>query len=189
MSSTAAGILLRTARLTLRPHRQEDAIWLHRVYSRPDVGRFLLQEPWTRETAEHYTRQRILKSDLDGDPGALVLVIEHDSTPVGDVQLWYLDDARQIAEIGWVLDPDHTGQGFAREAVRATLDLAFDRHEVRRVVAQMDARNSASIRLARAVGMQQEAHLRQHWWNKNEWTDTAIFGMLVSDRAEHEGHP
>lgn len=189
MFSSAVGIPLRTARLTLRSHREEDAIWLHRVYSRPDVVRFLLQEPWTKETAELYTQQRILKSDLDGDTGALVLVIEHDGTPVGDVQLWYLDDERQIAEIGWVLDPGHTGQGFAREAVRATLDLAFERHEVRRVVAQMDARNFASIRLARAVGMQHEAHLRQHWWNKNEWTDTAIFGVLVSDRTEHREHP
>ena len=46
----------------------------------------------------------------------------------------------------------------------------------------MDARNTASAKLATRIGMQQEAHLRQDWWSKGEWTDTLIFGMLSSDR-------
>jgi RimJ/RimL family protein N-acetyltransferase len=46
----------------------------------------------------------------------------------------------------------------------------------------MDARNTASAKLARRIGMRQEAHLRQDWWSKGEWTDTLIFGMLASDR-------
>jgi aminoglycoside 6'-N-acetyltransferase len=31
--------------------------------------------------------------------------------------------------------------------------------------------------------MQHEAHLRQDWWSKGEWTDTVVYGMLASDRA------
>ena len=61
------------------------------------------------------------------------------------------------------------------------LGLAFDHYGVHRVAAQMDARNLASARLARRVGMRQEAHLRQDWWIKGEWTDTLIFGMLSGD--------
>lgn len=30
--------------------------------------------------------------------------------------------------------------------------------------------------------MKREAHLRQDWWSKREWTDTLVFGMLASDR-------
>ena len=56
-------------------------------------------------------------------------------------------------------------------------------HRVHRVAAQMDGRNVASAKLARRVGMQHEAHLRQDWWSKGEWTDTVIFGMVASDRA------
>ena len=51
-----------------------------------------------------------------------------------------------------------------------------------RVVAQMDARNTASARLATAVGMRHEAHMRQDWWNKGEWTDTLVFGRPAEDR-------
>ena len=45
----------------------------------------------------------------------------------------------------------------------------------------MDARNEASAQLAQRVGMKAEAHLRQDWWNKGEWTDTLIYAALASD--------
>lgn len=46
----------------------------------------------------------------------------------------------------------------------------------------MDARNTASARLAERVGMVQEAHFRKNWWSKGEWTDTLIFAQLADDR-------
>ena len=171
-----------TDRLALRPHTEADAAWLHPIYSRPDVARYLLDDPWTADVAREKTSARIPKTDLDGDNGALALVIEHDQTPIGDVLLWFTDRERRSAEIGWVLDPDHSGKGFATEAVKAVLDLAFDHYRVHRVAAQMDGRNTASAKLASRAGMRHEAHIRQAWWSKNEWTDTVIFGMLAGDR-------
>lgn len=174
---------IRTERLSLRRHRPDDTGWLQQIYSRPDVARYLLDEPWTQQDAATYVEQRLTKTDLDGPAGALSLVIERDGTPIGDVQLWFTDRERRIAEIGWVLDPDHARQGFAAEAVRAVLDLGFDRSGLHRVTAQMDARNTASARLASRVGLRQEAHLREDWWSKGEWTDTLIFAMLAADRC------
>jgi aminoglycoside 6'-N-acetyltransferase len=66
--------------------------------------------------------------------------------------------------------------------VSRVLEHAFDDHHLHRVVAQMDARNTASAALATRVGMTQEAHLRQDWWCKGEWTDTIIYAILASDR-------
>lgn len=173
---------IHTERLVLRPHRQTDAGQLHHIYSRPDVAVYLLDDPWTEETAREKVSERIPKTDLDGETGALAFVIEHEQTVIGDVVLWFTDRERRVAEIGWVLDPGHGGKGFATEAVRAVLDLAFDHYRLHRVAAQMDGRNTASARLAANAGMQHEAHLRQDWWSKGEWTDTLIYGMLASDR-------
>lgn len=173
---------LRTDRLVLRTHVAADVDWLHRIYSRPDVARYLLEEPWTIETARKKIAERLPRTGLDEEPGALALVIEHGGTPIGDVALWFTDRERRVAEIGWVLDPEHGGRGFATEAVKAVLTLAFDHYRVHRVAAQMDGRNTASARLARSAGMRHEAHLRQDWWCKGEWTDTVVFGMLAGDR-------
>ncbi|NUL44955.1 GNAT family N-acetyltransferase [Cellulosimicrobium funkei] len=172
---------IRTSRLALRPHCEADVDWLYKVYSRPDISRYLLDEPASLEEAQNRLSERIPRTDLDGAEGSLSLVIEREQSPIGDVLLWFTERERRVAEIGWVLDPDHGGQGFAAEAVRAVLDLAFEHYGVHRVAAQMDARNTASAKLARAVGMHREAHLRQDWWSKGEWTDTVIFGRLASD--------
>lgn len=175
-------IPVETERLRLRLHESGDMGWLHRLYSKSSVARYLLDEPWSRDDAAKRVSERLAKTGLDSDARALALVIEHDGTPIGDVLLWFVDADRRVAEIGWVLDPDHGGRGFAREAVSAVLQVAFDHYRVHRVSAQMDARNTASAKLATAVGMHHEAHLRRDWWSKGEWTDTLIFGMLASDR-------
>ena len=47
--------------------------------------------------------------------------------------------------------------------------------------AQLDARNTASARLCERLGMTLEAHLRQDWWSKGEWTDTLVYGLLADE--------
>jgi len=49
------------------------------------------------------------------------------------------------------------------------------------VKAQLDARNTASARLCERLGMTLEAHLRQDWWSKGEWTDTLVYGLLADE--------
>lgn len=171
-----------TERLRLRAHEARDSGWLQSIYSQPEVARYLLDEPWTVEDAVRHVEKRLAKTGLDGEIASLALVIEHDGTPIGDVLLWLTDTERGVAEIGWVINPDHGGKGFAREAVAEVLRIGFEHYQLHRVVAQMDARNTGSAKLAAAVGMRQEAHLRQGWWSKGEWTDTLIFAILASDR-------
>ena len=180
----AARFPLTTERLSLRLHRPGDETWLERVYRRPEVARFLLDPPWTPEMAEERARERLGRTGLATETGALALVIEHDAVAIGDIALWLTDAERRVAEIGWVLDPDHGGRGYALEAVRRVLDLALDHYALHRVAAQMDARNTESAALAERAGMHHEAHLRQDWWTKGEWTDTLIYGLLASDRTE-----
>jgi aminoglycoside 6'-N-acetyltransferase len=65
--------------------------------------------------------------------------------------------------------------------VRALIGVAFGIYGMRRVVAQLDARNTSSARLCERVGMTKEAHLRQDCWIKGEWTDHAIYGLLAQE--------
>ncbi|MCI6574739.1 GNAT family N-acetyltransferase [Corynebacterium kozikiae] len=173
---------LTTQRLKLRAHTPEDVIALQRFYSQPEVARFLLDEPWSQEDATAKVEERLPKTDLNGPTNSLALVIEVEGQAIGDVALWFTDVENRVAEIGWVLDPAYGGKGYATEAVKTVLDLAFDRYSCRRVVAQMDARNNASAKLAERLGMVKEAHHRQDWFSKGEWTDTLIYAMLTSDR-------
>lgn len=56
-------------------------------------------------------------------------------------------------EIGWRLREDAWGQGFAKEAAIASLDLAFDRFRAPHVVALTVPGNTASQALMKRLGM------------------------------------
>lgn len=56
-------------------------------------------------------------------------------------------------EIGWRLGEEYWGQGYAREAAEAALDLAFARFGAERVVAITVEGNAASWGLMRRLGM------------------------------------
>lgn len=62
-------------------------------------------------------------------------------------------------EIGWRLREDAWGQGFAREAATASLDLAFGRFGAPHVVAFTVAGNEASWGLMERLGMTRRADL------------------------------
>ncbi|MGC2942050.1 MULTISPECIES: GNAT family N-acetyltransferase [unclassified Brevibacterium] len=181
---------LTTDRLRLRTYRESDAEAHLHIYSREDVSQFLLEDPWTAEVAETEIAKRLPRTGLETESRALALVIEtadgldslEGSRVIGDIAIWLADGSDEKAEIGWILDPAAGGHGFATEAAIAVLNVAFDHYGLHRVAAQMDARNAASAKLARRIGMREEAHLRKDWWSKGEWTDTLIFGMLASDR-------
>jgi len=107
----------------------------------------------------------------------------HEGLLIGAVSVWRTDQERRTVEVGWTLDPAHGGFGYATEAVTAVLQFAFERHDAHRAIAQMDARNDTSARLANRLGMRQEAHFRSDFWSKGEWTDTLVFAMLGSERT------
>lgn len=180
-SRSLAPFPLRTERLVLRLHQHDDASALRRIYSQQEVARYLLDGPWSQSDAERRVAERTEQVGLLQGGAVLALVVEHENSVIGDVLLWLTNAEHRIGEIGWVLDPAHGGQGLAAEAVRAVLELGFEHYGLHRVAAQMDARNIASARLAERVGMRREAHLRQDWWSKGEWTDTLIYGVLSED--------
>lgn len=62
-------------------------------------------------------------------------------------------------EVGWRLREDAWGQGYAREAATAALDLAFDRFGAQEVIALTVAGNEASWGLMERLGMERREDL------------------------------
>jgi RimJ/RimL family protein N-acetyltransferase len=87
------------------------------------------------------------------------------------------------AELGWVLDPAHTGHGYETEAVRELLRVCFDELDLRRVVAKCFSDNEASWRLMERLGMRRELHaVRESLHRSGEWLDVYGYAMLACER-------
>lgn len=176
---------IRTRRLTLRPHTPADVEWMHTLFARDDVARYLPYEPWSAEFTRHKLAEHIKKNGLEHEAGGLTLAVTlaEAGDPIGQVLLWYTDREHGIAEMGWAFDPAWQGKGYAFEAANALLELAFDHYGVHRVAAHIDARNDASAALASRLGLRREAELRENEWLKGEWVTNLIHAMIAPDRA------
>lgn len=121
---------------------------------------------------------------------ALTLGIEHSDIGrvIGDVMLYFRSAQHRSGEVGWVLHPAYAGRGLATEAAHAVLHLAFDTLGLHRVVARVDTRNDASLRLCERLGMRREAHLVENEWFKGGWSDEINFALLEDEWSrQHPG--
>jgi RimJ/RimL family protein N-acetyltransferase len=179
-----------TERLLLRPLVTADVGALHAYQSRPDVCRYIPYEPRTKEQiaeriADVDGRNRSVL-DQAGQALNLGVVLRTTGELVGDVMLFWHSAEHRAGEIGYVFHPDHAGNGYATEAGRALLELAFDGLGLHRVVGRIDARNDASGAVLKRLGMRQEALLVENEWFKGEWSSEIVFAIL---ETEWRGRP
>ena len=175
---------VRTERLSLRPATLDDveATWQFRRLE--PVSRWLTRAVRTIE--EHRTQFE------DPEWLAKTIVIERDGVVIGDLMLAVRDAWAQAevasqaqgvqAELGWVLDPAHTGHGYATEAVQALLRICFEDLGLRRVAADCFAGNEASWRLMERVGMRRELHtVRDSLHRSGGWLDGLGYALLADE--------
>ena len=174
---------LRTERLLLRPFRDDDVEALFAMQSRADVTRYLYWDPRTPDEARHMLARLMRMTAIDDDSNALRLaaLLPDSGTLIGDFSLQRVSREHNQGEIGFIVHPDHHGQGYATEAARVLLRLAFEELGLHRIVGRCDARNTASARLMERLGMRREAHLRENEFVKGEWCDELIYAMLASE--------
>lgn len=172
---------LRTRRLTLRRHTADDADALQSYYGDVDTVRYTPHVPWDAAMARDMAAARAARAGIVAPGDALALVVVRDREIVGDVMLWTRSDSTSLGEMGWAFHPKHRGQGFATEAVSAMADLAFTGYGMHRLKAEVDPRNTGSIRLCQRLGMELEGHLREDFLSKGEWCHTLVYGLLSSD--------
>ena len=175
---------LHTDRLTLRPAVPGDADATWQFRRRADVSRWLTRAPATLD--EHRSWFEV------PDNLAKTLVIERSGAVIGDLMVriedaWaqaeIVERARGVqAELGWVLDPEHAGQGFATEAIRELLRVCFTDLGLRRVTATCFAANDASWRLMERVGMRRESGtVRDSLHRSGEWLDCFSYALLADE--------
>jgi RimJ/RimL family protein N-acetyltransferase len=86
-------------------------------------------------------------------------------------------EARQ-ADIGYELDQNYWGQGYATEAARAVVEYGFSQLRVHRVWASCVADNLGSAHVLEKLGMRLEGRLRDNEYFKGRWWDTLVYAIL-----------
>src|SRR5699024_4525363 len=99
---------------------------------------------------------------------------------IGDISLWYTD-MKDTVEIGFGFYHKVSGKGYATKVMGSIVKKLFNDFGVHRIKANTDSRNVSSQKLCERIGMRKEADFVQDFWNKGEWTDSIVYGMLQLD--------
>jgi RimJ/RimL family protein N-acetyltransferase len=174
---------VRGERLLLRPLAVSDADALLTYRSRDDVCRYVPFEPMSRDDILERIAGQWARTELTDEGQALTLGAQVGETGelAGDVMLFWHSREHAGGELGYVFNPAVGGRGYATEAANLMLQLGFEELGLHRIVARIDERNEASVRLARRLGMRQEARLVSNELFKGEWSNELDFAMLADE--------
>jgi ribosomal-protein-serine acetyltransferase len=114
------------------------------------------------------------------DTGRL-LGIRLGSTLVGGVLFRTFDAAAGVCEAGCWLEPAATGRGLVTEAVGVLIDWAVEERGIHRVEWVAASRNTASLAVARRLGMSREGVLRESFPHRGVRLDTEIWSVLAPE--------
>lgn len=157
---------LLTPRLRLRHWRDDDLDGLRRLDADSRYTRFLgsLGGPVTEEeTAARLARMR--RDWLERGFGRWAVEERETGRFVGHSGLgvhWLWPDD---PELGWGVDPQLWGRGYATEASLAALAHGFEAHGFPRAVSLIHPHNAPSVRVAERVG---ERPLTTVWWPEGQ---------------------
>ncbi|OAB25566.1 GNAT family acetyltransferase [Paenibacillus macquariensis subsp. defensor] len=172
---------LHTERLHLRKMKVSDSSSLFKIWSDPDVTKFMNVSCFTNE---NQAKEMItLLDDLSQDSKAIrfsIIKIESNEI-IGSCGFNSLDFENAKAEIGYDIAKSFWGRGYASEAIYSLLDYAFSSLKMNRIEAKVEPENVNSIKLLQKLNFTFEGILRQYERVDGKFNDLNIYSKLISD--------
>jgi RimJ/RimL family protein N-acetyltransferase len=173
--------ILESDRLQLRPFLLTDASNVQRLAGNRAIADTTLNVPHPYEDgmAEAWISSHQPESEA-GELAAFAIMTKAEDELVGAISL-KVDRPFARAELGYWIGEPYWGRGYCTEAATRIVQYGFTELKLHRVHAAYFARNPASGRVLKNIGMLQEGIARQHVRKWGDFEDLVLCGMLRSD--------
>ncbi len=169
--------ILKTERLTLRPVAESDVDALHKVWTDPEVRRYLWDDViLPRETVEEIVHE---SEACFREVGSGFFALELESSPgllVGFCGHRRFEEGEQM-ELLFAILPEYWGLGLTTEAAAEVLRYGFEECGMERVLASTDTPNQRSVRVLQRLGMVFERR------REYRGLDTVFYSITPQDLA------
>ncbi|WP_408009192.1 GNAT family N-acetyltransferase [Pseudalkalibacillus sp. A8] len=172
---------LYTKRLQLKKITTKDSAKLFKIWSDPNVTKFMNIDNFTNE---NQTRDMIdFLNKLAQDKKAIrfsIFKLESDEL-IGSCGYNLLDFKNAKAEIGYEIAKDFWGKGYAPESISSLITYGFDSLNLHRIEAKVEPENMNSIKVLQKLNFTFEGKLRQCEKSKGKFIDLNIYSKLRTD--------
>ena len=175
------GIPIETEHLVLRDLRIDDTAAVHAYASDPAGVEFLAQGPNTPDESARFVENAIRSSaERPRTNFELAITLRDGGTLVGVCGIHVEPPEHLTAEIGYRLNREYWGCGYASEAARAIVGFGFEQLGLHRIYATCDPENAASVRVLEKCGMRREGHFVEEIRNQRAgtWRDSLYYAIL-----------
>ena len=149
---------------------------LHALFSDEDSCRYLTR-PATLSVAE---TTAMLREWMGQDDINWAIADTPDGPALGRVSI-YPRGKNNVWDAACMIAPSARGRNLAVRALALALEEAFETLGARRITADIDPDNGASIRVFETLGFTLEARLRGEWEMHIGVRDSLIYGLLRDD--------
>jgi RimJ/RimL family protein N-acetyltransferase len=175
-------MILLTDRLLLREFNEND--WPNVLTYQSDQ-QYLRYYHWTQRTEEDVSSFiRSFISQQNEEPRTkfqLAMILRSEEKLIGNGGIRKKNHNSIEAEIGYELDLNYWGNGYATEAANTLLQFGFQELMLHRISSYCVADNKASAHVLEKIGMKYEGRLRENVWIKGGWMDTLLYAILESE--------
>lgn len=176
--------ILKTQRLVLRETSEHDVDAVFAMESDPVAMRYWSRPPMTDLSEAVASVQRAMGFFPARVGLRWSIARPADDRMLGHVSLFDFNEQSGRADLGYGLAREHWGQGFMHEALVAVVDYAFGPLGARRLEADTDPENVASMRALERLGFTREGTLRERWVVAGQISDSAVWGLLAREWRE-----
>lgn len=171
---------IKTERLLLRPLNIGDLNTVHEYASDVENSRYMMFLPneTIEETAEFLTR--VTAEWEKSEPTFYEFAVVLNALQIGAVSV-YLDEKKEVGELGWVLNRKYQKMGYASEAARAVKDFAFNVLHLKKLIAQCDHRNAPSYRVMEKIGFKIESDNGTRYYAKRNETARELTYSCINE--------
>ncbi|MGD8191196.1 GNAT family N-acetyltransferase [Brevibacillus ginsengisoli] len=172
---------LETDRFILRQLRLEDAKDLFQYFSLDEVTEYYdlasfvevsQAEELIRSWNERFEKQQGFR---------WAICTSTDNRVMGTCGFHNWSKEHYKAEIGYELAPEFWRQGVMTEVVGQVIAFGFEQLGLNRIEAFIDPGNIASRKLLEKVGLHEEGHLKECFYEKGRFVDAVLFAVVKND--------
>jgi len=174
-------------RVRLRWLTEGDVGALFEIFSDPSVARFWSAPPITKKAEARALLSDVRRGFRERDLFEWGLALRRTDRIVGTVTLWRFDEENRHAEVGFALARRAWGRGLMKEGLNQAIALSFGPLGLRRLEADVDPRNEASLRLLESLGFRREGLMRERWNTGGELQDGVLLGLLAREWTGRAG--
>ena len=175
-------VTINTQRLTLRRFTAADAEDMFKNWASDE--RVVTYLSWHPHASVPQTAEKIGEWISEySNPATYNWALEYDGQVIGNIRIFIVSEAAEIAEIGYCMGYAWWNLGIMTEAVRAVRDFLFDEIGFNRLCIKHAVINPGSGRVAQKCGFTYEGIRREGYRISNgKFIDAICYAMLKSDR-------